>query len=221
MKVILPVKENSTRVPNKNWREFHEGMSLTDVKIKQLLEVFSGKDIFLSCDEKKREEYAKKYGINFQLRSAELAEDRTPWSDVVFGILRDLPIKDSEDILWTEVTSPLFSDYGTLIKTWEEKKSAFDSLLTVKAQRDFFFWKNGQPINFQFGKWHKWSQDLEPLYSMDASFIIRKGLLLDLRYPVGKEPYLFEINQETIEIDSMLDFRMAAELFQNTKNRQQ
>lgn len=220
MKVILPAKENSTRVPKKNWREFYESKSLTDVKIEQLLKVFSGKDIFLSCDVKKRKVHAEKYGINFHLRSPELAEDETPWSEVVLGILRDLPVKDFEDILWTEATSPLFSDYDALLKTWEEKKLSFDSLLTVKAQRDFFFWKNGQPINFQFGKWHKWSQDLEPLYSMDASFIIKKGLLLDLQYPVGKQPYLFETKQETIEIDTLLDFRMAQELFRNTKNQQ-
>ncbi len=217
MKVIIPAKENSTRVPNKNWREFYEGISLTQIKIEQLLQCFQASDIFLSCDQESRRSISDHYGINFHLRESVLASDDTAWSEAVTGILEDLPIEDSEDILWTEVTSPLFSDYSALIRTWEDQKGDHDSLLTVKSHKEFFFSKNGQPVNFQFGKWHRSSQDLDPLYSMDASFIIQKALLLSLQYPIGRHPYFFVLEQETVEIDTPLDFKVAQELFVELK----
>ena len=51
LKVAIPLKTNSERVPNKNLRPFVDGKSLFDIKAKQLLKVFSAKDIYVSCND--------------------------------------------------------------------------------------------------------------------------------------------------------------------------
>ena len=40
IKVAIPLKTNSERVPNKNLRPFYKNESLFDIKAKQLLKVF-------------------------------------------------------------------------------------------------------------------------------------------------------------------------------------
>lgn len=71
MKVLIPAKSNSIRIYNKNFRDFYNNESLVELLIKKLLKIFNSSDIYLSCDEDKKD-LTDKYNINFLKRSKEL-----------------------------------------------------------------------------------------------------------------------------------------------------
>jgi len=220
MKIVIPAKENSSRVPSKNWRPFYQGKSLVEVKIEQLLGVFDPKDIYLSCDTEVRSEVAIEYGIQFVLRDSILAADETPWAQAVTGIIDSIPCSIEEDILWAEVTSPLFNEYSGLVAAWSRNKQDHDSLLTVNEVKEFLINEKGRAVNFNYGHWHCRSQDLEPLYSMEATFIMAKKNILEFNYPVGVKPYLFVLRDRSVEIDTLAEFELAQQLYTQKKKHE-
>ncbi len=213
MKVIIPAKQNSTRVINKNWRNFHHGKNLVEIKIEQLLKSVPASDIFLSTDYKDFEKTATNYGIHFIPRNPVLASDDTPWADAFSGMIGELPLQDHEDIAWVEVINPLFDAYDDLFKKWQEIKHTHDSLVLTSQCTKFLLKSNGQPLNFMCGKWHQMSQNMEPLFAWDSVCIMNKKNMMYFGYPIGKTPYLYSHGDTPVDIDSMQDFEMAQLLY--------
>jgi CMP-N-acetylneuraminic acid synthetase len=213
MKVVIPAKAKSGRVPNKNWRPFYKDKSLVEVKIEQLIKLFKPEDIYLSCDDPSKKEIADKYSIQFMLRDSLFAKDETSWSDVVTGIIDQIECDENEEIMWAEATSPLFNSYDLLISDWNASKGTHDSILTVSECREFLIDAQGRAVNFNYGRWHCDSQKLDPLYTMDSTFIMSKKNYLYFHYPVGKKPLIHVIEGKAIEIDTMHEFEMAQKIF--------
>jgi CMP-N-acetylneuraminic acid synthetase len=61
MKIIIPAKKNSTRVPSKNWRSFDGNKNLVEIKIEQVLKAAAPGNVFLSTDDAEKENLAKQY----------------------------------------------------------------------------------------------------------------------------------------------------------------
>lgn len=213
MKVIIPAKGKSGRVPNKNWRPFYKDKSLVEVKIEQLLKLFQPDDIYLSCDDPSKKEIADKYSVHFLLRDPLFAKDGTSWSDVVTGIISQINCDENDEIMWAEVTAPLFNEYEALIEKWNANKADYDSILSVLERREFLIDAKGRAVNFNYGRWHCDSQKLDPLYSMDSVFIMTKKNYLYFNYHVGQKPLLYVIEGESVEIDTPLEFEMAQRIF--------
>ena len=213
MKIVIPAKSNSVRVPNKNWREFHEGASLFDIKISQLLEVFPAKDIFVSCEDESRRKQIEEYNVNFLLRDLFLAADETHWSDVVTGIIESVPCNDKEDIAWVQLPCPLFNA-ECFKRAWVRWKSIpkdlYDCLITVQDFQDFVVDETGRPMNFQFGCWHHTSQELPSWYLIPRQFhIMKKETYLRCHYDIGTRPYLYSSNSLFSDINHEHEFRYA------------
>ncbi len=209
MKIIIPAKRNSTRVPNKNWRAFFNGQNLVEIKIEQLLKSVNAKDIFLSTDHQEQVEMTQQYGIQLLPRNALFASDDTPWPDALHGIISDTAFHSDESIAWVEVINPLFDNYSALFAKWEEVKHIHDSIVLASPMNKFLMDENAKPINFQFGKWHAMSQNMKPWFAWDSACIMRKRDMLYFSYPIGKSPFLFSTQGHCIDIDTMDDFEMA------------
>lgn len=218
MKIIIPAKKHSSRVPDKNWRPFYNGKSLVDIKIEQLLKAVDAKDIYLSSDDASKSLDAEKHGINFVIRANEFASDETPWPDALAGIIRDTNFDLHEEIAWIEVVNPVFDRYADFFAKWEEVKHKHDSLVLVSPVNKFLLNSNGKPVNFQFGKWHTMSHNMEPLQAWDSACIMRKRDLLYYSYPIGKTPYLYSTNDQCIDIDTMDDFEYAQYFYSKKMN---
>lgn len=212
MKVIIPAKRNSTRVPDKNWRPFYKNKSLVEVKIEQVLKCIAPEDVYLSCDNADSQLLAYNYGIHFVLRSPHLASDDTPWPDAFKGIIEECPIDEHEDVAWVEVINPLFSDFSTLFAKWEQVKNTHDSLILSAPVTKFLLRKSGAPVNFMPGKWHAMSQNLEPLYAWDSVSIMNKRDMLYFSYPIGRNPFLFATS-DAMDIDTPDEFELAQLLY--------
>jgi CMP-N-acetylneuraminic acid synthetase len=213
MKVVIPAKLNSTRVHNKNWRQFSGGENLVDIKIKQVLKATSHESVYLSCDDLSLKTYADKYEINFLHRSPEFASDSTSWPDAFSGMINETPIGENEDIAWVEVINPLFDDYRALFGKWDEMKNEYDSLVLAAPFNKYLFTGSGRPVNFQFGKWHDMSQNLSHYFTWDSACIMPKKKMLYFSYPIGKKPFIYSTGDNCIDIDTMADFEIAKILY--------
>jgi N-acylneuraminate cytidylyltransferase len=95
---------------------------------------------------------------------------------------------------------------------WDQGK--YDSLITVKPLKEFVIDENGKPMNFSYGRWHEWSQDLPQWFVMDFPIhIMSKGTYLRHSYFVGSKPYLYVVRSPSIDIDTPEEFQLAQEIY--------
>lgn len=212
LKVVIPLKTNSERIKNKNLRPFLDGKSLFDIKALQLLEVFEPSDVYCSSENPDVEPLVKKYGFNFHLRDIELTGKNTRENKLVKTIVDTIPGKP--DIMWCQVTQPLFNDFKRLLEVYASLDKKYDSICVVKKQRHHLLDEKGNPVNFNFGFWHKISQDLPKLYEVAwAAFIMKRDMLEQAWYQIGRSPYLFETQSPLVDIDEIQDFEVASILY--------
>ena len=214
IKVAIPLKTNSERVPNKNLRPFCDGLSLFDIKIRQLLKVFEPSDIYVSSENETVGDLSRNYGINFLLRDVALTPNSAPWTDVVLDIVGKIPA--GNDIMWVQVTQPLFSDFRLVLNKWKEVRDRYDSLAVVKHIRHHVLDERGHPLNFEFGYWHKISQELPRLYELTwACFCMDRRMVDATGYQIGRRPFFFETEAHLVDIDSTMDFEVAGILYRH------
>jgi len=214
MKVIIPLKTNSTRVPNKNLRPFHGGRSLFDIRAAQLRRVFPPEDVYVSSELPAVESIAAGYNFRFLLREERLTHNETPFDEVIDAIFAHIPGDD--DLLWTSVTDPFFDGFPRVAMTWQEvDRTKYDSLLVVRPLRAFILDEHGRPINHGFGPWHVTSQGLDSLLTHNfACQIVTRAAACRCRYVFGARPYLFHWTGPEADIDTMDDFRRAQILYE-------
>lgn len=224
MKVIIPAKCSSNRISNKNWRDFYEGFSLVEIKIQQLLDAgLNGSDIWVFCEDESKKELVEPYGVNFSNRRDETTSDDMHWSDVVTELVENVPCNDDETVALVLPTTPLFDsdDFRTVLHLWEKRQGplwdeSYDSLIVVKPFQEFVLDSNGKPLNFSFGRWHEWSQDLPQWFVLDNPvFLIKKHTLVRCNYAIGVKPYLYVVSRSHIDIDSMDEFKMSQQIYQS------
>ncbi|PMO71088.1 cytidylyltransferase domain-containing protein [Vibrio splendidus] len=215
MKVIIPLQTCSTRVKHKNIRPFYDGKSLFDLKCEQLVKAGVPLDkIYVSSESYLVKDICLDKGVNFLKRDSSLTGNVVKQPDLIGGILKDIP-KDEEEIMWVQVTSPLFNEFANVIKVWNDVKSEHDSLVAVKKFSGHLLDETGNPLNYAFGHWHKVSQKLPNWYEVLWScFILKRESIETVKYHIGMEPYLYQSNVTTVDIDTEDDFELASEIYQ-------
>jgi CMP-N-acetylneuraminic acid synthetase len=225
MKAIIPAKCNSSRVLDKNWREFHKGKCLVEIKIGQLIDAgLNPSDIHVFCEDQSKRDSVEITGATFELRDIANTRDDMHWSDVVTNLVSSIDADDDESIAWTGATSPLFDgdDNRKVIDSWNKIQSRnnlagqkrYDCIITVKRLKEFVLDGKGRPVNYNFGRWHEWSQDLPQWYILESPIhIMKKKDYLKYNYFIGKEPYLYEVSLPSIDIDEIDEFLEAQELY--------
>lgn len=214
LKIAIPLKTNSERIPNKNLRPFIDNKSLFDIKAEQLLKVFSPSDVWVSSENPEVEKLCGRYGFNFHLRDIALTKSTAKENQIVSTIVNAIPGKP--DIMWCQVTQPLFDDFSGLLKVYDNLDEKYDSICVVKKQRHHILDEKGNPVNFNFGYWHKISQDLPKLFEVAwAAFIMKRSMLEQAWYQIGRNPYLYETSRPLVDIDELQDFEVASILYQH------
>jgi N-acylneuraminate cytidylyltransferase len=216
MKAIIPVKKSSIRVENKNFKPFYKEQSLFDIKVNSLLKTIDKSDIYVSGESEEIKKIAEKYELNFLIRDQYYAKNETPMAEVITHLVNRLP--DDDDVMWVQVTEPFFEDFSDCLEKWENVKENHDSLVVVKPFQSYMLNGNGEPINFGFGVWHKFSQILPKWYLLPFSLqIIKRETVKKCSYYIGTKPYLYEFNNITFDIDSEEDFEQAKAIYKVVK----
>lgn len=212
VKVLLPMKGNSQRVPNKNMRDF-DGVPLYHTIVKTLLDSKYVESIIIDTDSEKIEEDAKSnFGDKIIIinRPKEIQGDFVSMNNV---IAYDLSLLEGEHFLQTHSTNPLLKTetINNAIEQYFRDLSKFDSLFSVTKIQTRFYDKNAKPINHNPNELLR-TQDLEPMYEENSNFyIFSKDAFENVgKKRIGLKPQIFEINKlEAIDIDESEDFKLA------------
>lgn len=211
MKVIIPAKAHSERVPGKNWRPFHGTDSLVDITIMKLLNAgVSSSDIYLSCDEwATARETTNRHGVHFIQRQDGLTHNSVPLTDWVRQICGQVTTAD--DIAWAHVTDPLFGEYAECMSVWSRIDGEhYDSLVVSYPWRGYLMTETHQPVGWSFGEHHTPSQHLPQWSVMPFTFsIFTQASIARTGYHVGSTPYWYQSERPHVDIDTEFDFRVA------------
>ncbi|MDB9877737.1 hypothetical protein OAC79_03000 [Amylibacter sp.] len=216
---VIAVKKNSDRVESKNFRNFYGGLSLFELKIKQLHAAGCFDRIYVSSDFEDLAERQQELGYTYLRRDKEFCNNITPWSDVIHCVMSSLPEDSNTHAAWCHTTSPLFSEYADCINTYQEKikEGEFDGLVTVKRISEFLISDKGLPINYSWGVWHHYSQHLPKVYAVNGALFVSKiKTMIENRYVISRKPFLHEVSDlVSIDVDTELDFAYAQSVMQN------
>lgn len=216
---IIIAKHESTRCPNKNWREFYYGRSLVDIAIDEC-KPLGFKHIILSCDSEERREVADRHGIGFHLRPGRLAANETPMCEVFTETLKDLGAADEwrhDQICWRQVVDPLFSlDGGTaaMLDAWRNRRGIYDSAVACYERRGYYLDANHCPIGWGWGQWQPPSTELPQTYVMPFTCTIMTGeAAIRIGHMVGRMPLWVPFDHPTVDIDTVEDFELARTIY--------
>ena len=217
MKIFTIVKDESKRIPNKNFIELN-GYPLWW----HLLSELDGLDVTVNTDSQKFIKELQKSN----LKSIKVIErdqkhidwennetiDSSPVEDMLFDFCET--IDKSEIVVLTHITSPFLKketlfDAINMLQNHHKAKS-IHSVLVIQ---DFAWLKNGsevKPVNFFTNRVQR-TQDLPPiLVSKGAFFIAKASDILRQRKRLPQPLIFFPLNHnQAIEIDSFEDLEFA------------
>jgi len=222
VKVFLPMRAGSERVPKKNIRNFAnvEG-GLCKIKLEQLITCDAVDEIFVSTDDAKVFEICRSMNsrkIKLLERPKELALSSTSTDELIKYVTEIIP---DGHILWTHVTSPFINSrlYAEIIEEYFKKLPKFDSLMTVtKIQK--FIWNESEPLNYNRAteKWPR-TQTIKPIWEVNSgAFIASREIYEMYEDRIGSKPYLLEMDEnDAFDIDWMSDFEIAEAFYSNSR----
>lgn len=212
---IIPVKENSDRVENKNIRNF-AGTNLLKLKLNQLKKTKKFHKFIVSSESKKILHYAKKLGYEIHERDPYYSTSKVPMSEVYSYIASEVK---ADYVAWINVTNPLVESkiYDKAVETFKKIHKKYDCLLSAKQNKENFFFKK-KPINFKPYPWPR-SQDLEPVISLPFVInILSRKNLEKWGSCVGKKPYFYFIDAVTsTDIDEQHNFDFCEMIYKQIK----
>lgn len=212
LKVLLPMKGNSERVPNKNMRDFG-GAPLYHAILNSLLNSKYVECVLIDTDSETIKNDAKKtFGDKIIIidRPKEIQGDFVSMNNI---ISYDLSTLDGEYFLQTHSTNPLLrtETIDKAIEQYFKQIDKFDSLFAVTKTQTRFYDKNAKPINHNPNELLR-TQDLEPMYEENSNFYIfsKEAFKNANNKRIGLKPQIFEVNKlEAIDIDEPEDFKLA------------
>jgi len=215
IKVFLPCREGSERVPKKNIKPF-SGYSkgILQIKLNQLMSAKSIDKIYLSTNDSNIIKYADEWDnekLIVHRRDDTLCTSKTSTDQLMEHVVDLIP---EGDVLWTHVTSPFVNAkwYDRIIDAYYKGlDQGYDSLMTTTLIRSFL-WQEDGPINYNRSveKWPR-TQTLPPLHEVNsAAFINSRDNYLKYQDRIGKNPKLFTLDDITAhDIDWEEDFVLA------------
>ena len=210
LSAVIPVREGSRRLPDKNISKFG-GSNLLVWKIRQLKEVKEVANIYVSSDSDTMLKLAEIEGVKTHKRSAEYCDEKTKsFGEVVEHICSNIK---GEHVLWATCTSPLVlpKNYSKAINKYHQAlKEGFDSLMSVEPFKRYI-WDEKGPLNYKLGKQHVPSQELDQLYFItDGILLAPRKKMIEWSYFHGTHPYKYELDKiHCVDIDDKLDLEMA------------
>lgn len=216
---IIPLKKNSVRVPNKNFKKFGD-TTLTNIRINNLLKVKNLDNIIINSDNQEVLDWVKsEYGskkITYVLRESYYASSKCSGSEFFQNIAENA---NTDILIYSPVTSPFLSSetLELAIDKYYNLNGDYDSVLSVFDLKHHM-WMNNKPLNYN-PYYSPNSQDLPTVYSVTYGFgIIERELMINRRNIMGEKPFFYELNElEAVDIDTDLDFEFAEFLYKKNK----
>ena len=215
---LLPMKRNSERVPNKNFRIFsgkplYRWMLDTIVNLEFVSQVVVNTDAAELIDLPKGD---VKYGrVLIRDRRPEICGDLVSMNKVIEDDLRAV---DADIYLMSHTTNPLLSErliQSAFLRFCDGVADGFDSLFTVNKVQARFYSKAGAPLNHNPEELLR-TQDLEPMYEENSClYIFTRKSFESSGARIGIKPILHETDKvEAQDIDTEDDWLIAEAIAQ-------
>jgi CMP-N-acetylneuraminic acid synthetase len=207
MKIFIPIKNNSQRVPRKNFRIIN-GEPLYKF---QLLK-FTDFEVFVDTDSNEVMEGIKEdvrlKNITVFKRNEKLVGDEISVCDLIKDFIIKNDIKDP--ITQIHVTSP-FLNKETLKKAYQFI-GEYDSVVACNVHNSRFWRLENYgfcPVNHNPMKLEQ-TQTLPTLYEENSAFyIFRPKILLETNNRIGINPYFYHVDYPyNVDIDTEEDWQM-------------
>ena len=200
---IVPIKKNSKRVKNKNFKLVNKKPLYTYLLSK--LKKCNFDDVYIDSNSQIIKKYSKRNGFKFIKRLTKLSSDTANGNHL---INHHRKIIDADIYFQLFITAPLLkvSTINNCIKILKKNKK-YDSIFT--AQKIYsWFWFKKKPVNYQ-PKVLPRSQDAEPIIQETTGLYgIRLNALKKYRCRIGKRPYKYFVKkEEAIDLDTINDFK--------------
>ena len=209
---VIPIKFNSTRCPEKNYR-FFSNSSLIDICVDKLRDLPFIDEIVISIDDKRLAPILEHLNnVRIVLRDDSLCDPMVPMN-LIYSHLAEICI--NEHIVYTSCTTPLIqiNHYKEGYEKWA-RNNFTGSVHTVSQLKDFLL-KEGTPLNFDKRHFPR-SQDLPDLKKLVYGFayitkneFLKGSSLAQTNCGYINIPFPFEI-----DIDTELDFKAAQLLYE-------
>lgn len=215
---IVPIKEHSKRLPNKNFRDFN-GKPLYHWILDTLSSVDEINKIVVNTDSERILENGQKvFDIEVSERPERLIGDPTTRNIIKYEVNRN----SADTYIQTYCTSPLLeaSTISSALQKYIESEK-HDSLFTVTKHQIRLYDENLEPINHDPAGVMR-TQDVDPVYEDNSSMYIYGENIFKKQdhtigaVPIGEYPIAYEMNKiEAIDIDVKSDFEMAEYFHKN------
>jgi N-acylneuraminate cytidylyltransferase/CMP-N,N'-diacetyllegionaminic acid synthase len=224
---VIPARGDSKEIPRKNVKELG-GMPLIAHTIRAAQQAKTLDRVILSTDSPEIAEVGKRYGVEVPfLRPAELAADESPMAPVlahaVASVEKELG-KSIDVVVLLQPTSPFRTaaqiDEGISLLT----ESGADSVVGLCKARHNPYWmwviRNGNVERlFSEGASFRRRQDLPEVYRVNGAFYAsRRHVIMDRGQVLGEKIRgLVMTEEDSLDIDSALDFRFAEAIFDSRR----
>lgn len=213
---LLPMKEKSERVPEKNMRLF-DGEPLC-CRIMETLEKsrFISR-IIVNTDSPQIATTASRFSkIVIHERPAYLIGNQVPMNDIIAYDIEQESRGVSTHYLQTHATNPLLSSetIDRAVSAYFANLHRYDALFSVTRLQTRLYFSDGKPVNHD-PKILLNTQDLPLLYEENSCIYLFSGKTIrNSGRRIGNNPILFPIPKlEAIDIDTEDDFRLAEAVF--------
>ena len=217
MKIFTIIKEESTRIPGKNFIDLNEKPLWW-----HLLSELNGLDVTINTDSPKFLKQLQNYdlnSINVIKREQKHIDwendtkiDSSPVEDMLFDFCKK--INKYEIVILTHITSPFLKKetiFDAVNKLQDDNMAK--SIHSVSKVQDFVWIKKNNmanAVNFFTDRVQR-TQDLPPIFiSKGAFFIAKAGDILDQRKRLPEPLIFYPLNHiESVEIDNFEDLEFA------------
>lgn len=155
---MIPARMGSRRLAMKNLALL-DGKPLIYYAIQAAKEARIFERIIINSESRLFEKIARRYGVDFYKRPADLASSKAKSDSVIYDFIKNNPCSIT---VWVNPTSPLQT--GREVREVVEYfiDNDLDSLITVKDEPTHCLYK-GKPVNFKMDEIFARTQDLLPL----------------------------------------------------------
>lgn len=214
---LVPMKENSTRVPDKNIRDLN-GKPVCHWIIETLSKSKYIDEIIINTDSEKIVNLVSNFDkVKVINRPKHLLGDEISIQPL---IAHDIEFAKNELILQTHSTNPLLKHItiDDAIEKFIKNSKQYDALFSVTPFQQRFYYKDVTPINHNPKNLIQ-TQLLEPIYHENSCiYIFSRETNRKVKNRLGKNPMIYEMEHlESVDIDEMHDFLWAEFLISKMK----
>ncbi len=208
---IVPVRQSSQRIKNKNFRSF-AGQNLLKVKLDILKKITFIDSIVVNTDSEEALSIAEEFGVEHHRREEYFASSECNNSELFQNLAENT---DSDFIMYSPCTAPLIlkETYYDFINRFRNGLDRSDSLTTVSPVKNHL-WLDGNPMNYDPNDSPNTS-DLPDILRLNYGLsIISKENMVKHRNIVGSSPSFYQLDDfEAVTIDNPIDFEFAEFLY--------